>query len=171
MFNNIILVGMPGSGKSIIGELLASHLNLRFLDTDKIIEKDTHLSIQDIFKKYGETFFREKEREWILKNYNIKKSVIATGGGMAAYFNNIEILNKIGITVFIDVDLKVIKKRLENDSSRPLIKGNENRNNIINDIYNSRKSYYSKCQVHISVMEESPECIAELIKEKIKNYS
>lgn len=171
MFNNIILVGMPGSGKSSIGEILSEKLNLKFIDTDKVIEKDTQLSIQDIFKKYGETFFREKEREWILKNYNIKKTVIATGGGMAAYFNNIEILKKIGITVFIDVDLKVIKKRLENDTNRPLIKGNGNKNNVISDLYNSRKSYYSKCHIHIDLMEESPECIAEVIKEKIKNYS
>lgn len=171
MLNNIILVGMPGSGKSSIGEILSQKLNLKFIDTDKAIEKDTQLSIQDIFKKYGETFFREKEREWILKNYNIKKTVIATGGGMAAYFNNIEILKKIGITVFIDVDLKVIKQRVENDTHRPLIKGNGNKNNIISDLYNSRKSYYSKCHIHISLMEESPEAIAELIKEKIKNYS
>ena len=78
---NIVLLGMMGSGKSTIGRLLSKSLNLKFVDVDKIIEKDTGLRIYDIFEKKGEDFFREIEEKITLKLLKNKEQIISLGGG------------------------------------------------------------------------------------------
>ena len=78
---NIVLLGMMGSGKSTIGRLLSKSLNLKFVDVDKIIEKDTGLRIYDIFEKKGENFFREIEEKITLKLLKNKEQIISLGGG------------------------------------------------------------------------------------------
>ena len=78
---NIVLLGMMGSGKSTIGRLLSKSLNLKFIDVDKIIEKDTGLRIYDIFEKKGEDFFREIEEKITLKLLKNKEQIISLGGG------------------------------------------------------------------------------------------
>ena len=78
---NIVLLGMMGSGKSTIGRLLSKSLNLKFIDVDKIIEKDTGLRIYDIFEKKGENFFREIEEKITLKLLKNKEQIISLGGG------------------------------------------------------------------------------------------
>ena len=78
---NIVLLGMMGSGKSTIGRLLSKSLNLKFIDVDKIIEKDTGLRIYDIFEKKGEDFFREIEEKITLKLLQNKEQIISLGGG------------------------------------------------------------------------------------------
>ena len=82
MKKKIILIGMMGSGKTTIGKKLAKILNLDFIDTDKIIEKDCKIKINKIFEKFGESFFRKKEEKVVLKLLSKKKSsVMALGGG------------------------------------------------------------------------------------------
>ena len=78
---NIVLLGMMGSGKSTIGRLLSKSLNLKFVDVDKIIEKDTGLRIYDIFEKKGENFFREIEEKITLRLLKNKEQIISLGGG------------------------------------------------------------------------------------------
>ncbi|WP_040211886.1 shikimate kinase [Clostridium polynesiense] len=168
---NIILIGMPGSGKSSVGKILAQEFNMKFLDTDERIEVESGLTINQIFRTYGETFFREKEREWILKNYNMKNAVISTGGGMPIYLNNMDILDKIGITVFINTDLKVLNKRLYNDLERPLIRKAEDKHKTIENLYSIRKECYLKSAINLSVKEERIEEIVNIIKERVKKYS
>jgi len=117
---NIVLLGMMGSGKSTIGRLLSKSLNLKFVDVDKIIEKDTGLKIYDIFEKKGEHFFRETEEKITLKLLKNKRQIISLGGG--GFLNkNIrkEILNN-NLSFWLDWKSSTILKRIYKSKKRPI---------------------------------------------------
>ncbi len=117
---NIVLIGMMGSGKSTIGRLLSKSLNLKFVDVDKIIEKDTGLKIYDIFEKKGEHFFRETEEKITLKLLKNKRQIISLGGG--GFLNkNIrkEILNN-NLSFWLDWKNSTIIKRIHKSNKRPI---------------------------------------------------
>ena len=113
---NIVLVGMPGSGKTTIGKLIAEKTGMKFIDSDEEIVKRAGKSISEIFGKVGESGFREIESEVILSLSSNQHSVIATGGGAILNKKNIELLKENGKIYFIDRDLKDI----EATSDRPL---------------------------------------------------
>jgi shikimate kinase len=120
--NNIALIGMMGSGKSVIGEALAQKLGMFFLDTDKLIEFDRAMTIEEIFNLHGEDFFRHEEREIIHHIKSYENVVIATGGGVVLSEANIINLKKNCLIIFLSVDESIIFKRLKGDNTRPLFK-------------------------------------------------
>jgi shikimate kinase len=99
--SNIVLIGFMGSGKSSVASKISSISDYEFIDTDSLIEKKSKLTISEIFKIFGEKYFRELERETIkeLLSYG-KKLVIATGGGLPCYFKNIKDLKMLGKIFF-----------------------------------------------------------------------
>ena len=99
---NIVLIGMPGCGKTTIGKAVANETQKEFIDTDDEIVKKTGMSIPEIFKKYGEKKFREIESEVIKEVAALQSAVIATGGGAVLNPENVLLLKENGITVFID---------------------------------------------------------------------
>lgn len=115
----IFLIGMPGSGKSTIARKLATKLDYQAIDLDAMIEKDAKMFIEDIFDKYGEKKFRELETEALTKLPK-ERIVVACGGGIVTVKSNKELME--GIKFYLDTDLDVIKKRLETDYQRPLLK-------------------------------------------------
>ena len=118
---NIVLLGMMGSGKSTIGRLLSKSLNLKFVDVDKIIEKDTGLKIYDIFEKKGEDFFRETEEKITLKLLKNKRQIISLGGG--GFLNkNIrkEIINN-NLSFWLNWESSTIIKRIYKSKKRPIV--------------------------------------------------
>lgn len=120
MEKNIVLIGMPGCGKSTIGKVLSERLNKSFCDVDKYIEETTKQSILDIFKS-GEPHFRaieEKAIEVISCNIN---QVISAGGGVVVTENNIINLKKNGVIIFINRPLENIISDIDMES-RPLLK-------------------------------------------------
>ena len=78
---NLVLLGMMGSGKSIIGKLISKKLKLKFIDIDNVIEKEAHMNITEIFSKKGENFFRNLEEKITIKSLESSNSVISLGGG------------------------------------------------------------------------------------------
>lgn len=132
---NLILTGFMGSGKTTICKELSKKINYKFIDTDALIERKMKMSIKKIFLYYGEYFFRRLERH-ILININQKSDfIISTGGGMPCFKNNIEIMKKKGIVVY----LKIPKSRLSkiDKSNRPLLKKSK-------ILLNKRKYCYAK---------------------------
>jgi len=123
--NKYFLVGMPASGKSSIGKLLASQLGFDFIDLDKVIVQREHGSIAEIFSKKGEEYFREAERKYLLELVNKEGGfVLATGGGAPCFFNNMADMNKSGITIFLNVALEDLFDKLSKKGThkRPLLK-------------------------------------------------
>lgn len=119
---NVFLIGFMGAGKSSIGKLLAEKLNMNFYDTDLLIEEKEKILISDIFKKYGESYFREVEKKVISQvcsSYN--NSVIATGGGCILADENVFKMKKNGKLIFLDASFENIMSRVANDESRPLL--------------------------------------------------
>ncbi|OQX98736.1 MAG: hypothetical protein B6I24_04505 [Bacteroidetes bacterium 4572_128] len=120
----IFLTGFMGCGKTYLGKIIAKKLNYKFIDLDELIEKEQNLSINEIFEKKGEMFFRKLENFFLQKTIkNFKNIVLATGGGTFCFFDNISIINKNGISFYIKTDVKTLIKRLQEEKNkRPLIK-------------------------------------------------
>ncbi|NLY46875.1 MAG: shikimate kinase [Tissierella sp.] len=117
---NIVLIGMPGCGKTTIGKLLSDQLNIKYCGIDEYIEKSTGKTIPEIFKN-GEERFRRIEREAVKEISKEENTVIATGGGVIKYIENIDNLRKSGIIVYINRPLENIIEDIDIDN-RPLIK-------------------------------------------------
>lgn len=141
---NIVLIGMPGCGKTTIGRLLANKLNMDFVDIDEYIVKLEGRSIVDIFKQ-GEDHFRSLETKAISEIVKAKGIVIGTGGGVVKNKLNMELLKSNGIIVFINRPVEEIYKDID-ISIRPLLK--ENINNLW-DIYKERYELYKSFSDYI----------------------
>ena len=107
-----------GSGKSTIGRLLARQMKLDFIDFDKYIEDETKKTISEIFEAYGESKFREMEHEFLKKLLEKDNVVIYLGGGTPCFHNNIDIINKSGTSVFLDVDVDTLVERLSKEKKK-----------------------------------------------------
>ncbi len=120
----IVLVGYMGSGKSVVGQLLADTLELPFLDLDEYIESELQESISQVFSKKGEIYFRKKEHEYLQKVLlDNDHLVLATGGGTPCYFGNMEFLLKQTPYVFyLQVSVHELSRRLSKEKQhRPII--------------------------------------------------
>ncbi len=157
---NIYLVGFMGSGKSTVGRILAEKLNLNFVDVDQLIEEEKKMKISDIFKKKGEKYFRELERKRIKDLSKKENLVISTGGGLGANRENIELMKKTGLVVWLDVSLDEIIKRCKGDKNRPLL---NQPYESLKRLYDSRKPVYKMAHIHIKTDNKNPEEIAEEI--------
>ncbi len=149
MKKSLVLTGMMGVGKSTIGRLLARKLKAKFVDIDKIIERNEEKSIKKIFEDSGEKYFRRLEEKITFKILKKKKMVIALGGG--AFMNN-GIREKIlgsCISVWLKVDLNILIKRYRKNNRRPLL----NRRKLdldVKKIYQSRKKIYGLANFKIN---------------------
>ncbi len=165
---NIILTGFMATGKSRIGKCLAKKLGFSFIDTDELIERKENKTINTIFAKYGEEYFRNLETEIAKQVSAFDNTIISTGGGMVLRKENLLYLRNNGIVVNLSADFSVIEKRLSHASStRPLLK-NASINEVLNK-YNARKPFYDDCDYKITVTNENtPEEHAQMIIDKLK---
>ena len=144
---NLVFLGMMGSGKTTLGKIISKKLDKQFIDVDQLIEIHEGMTISDIFKIKGESYFRKLEEETSLQNLKKVNSVISLGGG--AFLNKKiqrEVL-KNHISVWLKWDNKSLIKRIKNSQKRPIaIKLNDiDLNKLIND----RSKIYSKAKYHI----------------------
>tara|TARA_B100000780_G_scaffold241657_1_gene184181 strand:+ start:38 stop:559 length:522 start_codon:yes stop_codon:yes gene_type:complete len=147
--NNLALTGMMGVGKSTVGKALSKRLLMDFSDIDKIIEKKLEMTIQKIFEKRGETFFRELEEKTTLKELKKKNIIISLGGGS---FINPIIRKNILLNCecfWLDLDLALLEKRLHKSKKRPLLDGKNLRKNL-ETIYNKRSKTYAAADYKIN---------------------
>ncbi|HXF55928.1 MAG TPA: shikimate kinase [Hyphomicrobiaceae bacterium] len=118
---SLVLVGMPGCGKSAIGRRLASRLDLPFVDADEEIEKAAGKSISEIFADHGEPHFRDGERKVIGRLLLAGPQVLATGGGALMSAETRENIKRSGVSIWLKADLALLMRRVSRRNHRPLL--------------------------------------------------
>src|SRR5581483_6307967 len=118
---SLVLVGMPGSGKSAIGRRLAARLDLPFVDADEEIENAAGKPITDIFREHGEPYFRDGERKVIARLLREGPQVLATGGGAFMVPETQENIRRAGISIWLKAELPVLIRRVLKRNNRPLL--------------------------------------------------
>ncbi len=155
---NIVLIGMPSSGKSTIGKEIASKLGMDFVDSDELIVQNAKMPIPEIFAKYGESEFRKMETDAIRELSKKQHTVVATGGGAVLNFENIRLLSQNGRIYFIDRPLESL---LVTDD-RPLSSSRE----ALEKRYNERYEIYkSSCHYHLKASDSIEENAQKIIEE------
>lgn len=158
---NLVLIGMPGSGKTKISEALSALLDVPAVDTDDLVEQAAGRSIPDIFAGSGEAAFRDMETAAAKKAAGMDGVIIATGGGIVLRAENMEALSATGVVFFRDREVAAILG--EDHSGRPLIGSHSER---IWTLYRQRLPLYQRYADHIvshtDTVEEAAAIIAEL---------
>lgn len=157
---NIILIGMPGSGKSTVGVILAKFLRKRFLDTDLLIQYISRRSLQDIIDADGHMALREIE-ENVLSSVRCQNHVIATGGSAAYSDKAMRHLKQNGITIFLNADLPTLKARIHNYETRGLAKRPDQ---SFADLFNERLALY---RLYADIVIESSAFTQDQVCDKI----
>lgn len=160
---NIVLIGMPGCGKTTIGKMVSEKLKMDFIDLDEFIEKITGNSVKEIFK-HGEEHFRNLESEAVSEVSKFKSTVISTGGGVVKKYINIEKLKENGLIIFIDRPIKDIISDVK-ISTRPLLKDGPQR---LYELFDERYDLYKK---YSDVIVKNNGEIENIVEEVIKVYN
>jgi shikimate kinase len=146
----IFLVGYMGCGKTTVGRQLAKLLNYAHLDLDVLFEAEYKITIADFFKKYDEIAFRKIEHQLLLSTFNLENHVISTGGGTPCFFNNMDLINQHGISVYIKMHPKSLFFRLLNSKrTRPLTSGLDEVSLLksIEEKLAKRETFYNQAQI------------------------
>ena len=142
MKDNIALIGFMGSGKTTVGKFLAKTMDMKFVDIDKVIESQEKKSINDIFQKKGQIYFRDLEREVISQESLKNDCVIATGGGSILDNENIKRLKETSFIVFLNATIECLYLRLKDNTTRPILNDAEDKRKLIEELLEKRKFLY-----------------------------
>jgi len=166
---NLVLLGMMAVGKTTLGKIVAKKQELKFIDIDTSIEKKNSMTIKEIFKKKGEKFFRMEEEKEVLKSLEKNNCVIALGGG--AFMNKTlrENILKNAISIWLNVDIKTLNKRVKWNQKRPLLKQESNQKKLT-ELYTERKDIYKLADHKIVCDKLSKENIAKKIIALYEKY-
>ena len=160
---------MMAVGKTTLGKIVAKKQGLKFIDIDATIEKKNSMTIKQIFKQKGEKFFRMEEEKEVLKSLEKNNCVIALGGG--AFMNKTlrENILKNAISVWLNVDIKILCKRIKWNRKRPLLK-EEDYQKRLTELYAERKNIYKLANHKIACDKLSKKNIAEKIIALYEKY-
>lgn len=160
----IYLVGMPGSGKSVVGNELAGRLGVPFFDLDDEIERREGRPIGRIFSEEGEPYFRALEAELLTRMATRDPAVVACGGGVVLEPANRVTLRATGVVVFLDVPLEVLKERVEPSADRPLIHSDGDLERLLAE----RDALYREFAAHVVDGSGEPGLVASAIEEELR---
>ena len=160
---HVFLVGFMGAGKSTIGPLIARLLGLPFHDLDDLIGARTNKIVAKIFAESGEAEFRRLETEELDACEELNPSVIALGGGAFIKEENRRIIDRIGISVWLDCPVEVCLARVGGDASRPLLGSDD----AMRRLFDLRRPVYQMARLMIDSGNGSPEEIASRVVDKL----
>ncbi len=169
MKNNIVLVGLMGSGKTSVGKVLALSLEMNFVDTDKLIEEREQKTIPEIFEKFGEEYFRDLETKTIEELTKRNNYVISTGGGAVTREVNLPLLKNNSYVIFLDTTLECIYLRVVGNPNRPLLANAPDLMERIISLAKIRKPLYEKIS-DFTVKIDSRKTISTIVDELKEAY-
>lgn len=155
MNKNIVLIGLSGSGKTTIGNILSNLSGYDFVDTDTIIVKLQNRSINNIFAINGEKFFRNIETQVTKEVSKYENQIISTGGGIVLKDENMNNLSGNGIIFYLKTSVDILIKRLEGDTTRPLLKTSDVRAKLVK-MLDIRGKLYERADAIIETDNLSP---------------
>jgi shikimate kinase len=159
---NISLTGFMAVGKSVVGRNLARRLGRRFVDLDKLIEKNEGMKVREIFRQKGESHFRQVEKEALAQVLLESGQVIATGGGVVMDEENLRLLREKSFLVWLTATPEILCRRAGNGGRRPLLAGGD-RARRIRQLMAQREKHYA--QAHVSV--DTTDLTVDQVSEKI----
>lgn len=167
---NIVLCGYMGSGKTTVGKLLSSELNVDFVDLDQVIVETEKMAVSDIFKEKGEIYFRKLENKTLKEVISSAENrIISLGGGTPCYGNNMDVLKNSGETkmVYLKMSVEALTDRLfEEKNTRPVIAHYTEKKDLQDFVRKhlfERGYYYLQSDLIVEVGNKSPEIIAKEI--------
>ncbi|MFN8281664.1 MAG: shikimate kinase [Chitinophagales bacterium] len=165
----IFLIGFMGCGKSYVARNLAPILETDYIDLDKYIEYHEELTVKEIFEQKGEDYFRMQEHRFIEQVEPTENLIISTGGGAPCFFNNMQLMNEKGLTIYLNRNKeKTIERLLRGQHKRPLI-ANLNKDELekfYDEKLASRKHFYEQAKLHTGDAE-----VEEIAARILKYYS
>ncbi len=164
---NIFLTGFMGSGKTSVGEVLANLFKVDFFDTDELITREQGMSVNEIFKRYGEDYFRSRETEAlrILGDRPPGTCVVSTGGGAVLREENVAEMRKNGLVIYLDVSAEEAYRRIKDKKDRPLLKA-DYPCKVIRELLQERRPFYLQADLAVS---SSGKTIEEIAREIFGN--
>lgn len=152
MKRSIVLIGMMGAGKSVVGAELGRRLGVRVLDTDAEIERAAATTIPEIFARDGEAFFRARETEVLARVLRGPPTVVSTGGGAWLRPENRALIAAAGVSVWLDCKLSTLWRRVRQKPTRPLLQTPDPRGTL-ERLLTERAPAYALADVTVSVQD------------------
>ncbi len=164
---SIVLVGLMGVGKTTVGRRLAKRLGLDFVDADEEIEQAAGLTVEEIFSRFGEDYFRDGERRVIARLMEGERQVIATGGGAFMNPETRALILENALSIWLDADLDTLVKRVARRNTRPLLKSGDPAK-ILADLAAVRNPVYATAHIHVMGNDSPHEITVEKIIEALQ---
>jgi shikimate kinase len=166
---SIVLVGLMGAGKSNIGRRLAARLHLPFVDADTEIETAAGETIEEIFQRYGEPYFRSGERRVIARLLDGPRHVLATGGGAFMDAQTRAHISRRGISIWLRAELDLLLARVARRDNRPLLKDGDRRA-ILAALMEKRHPIYAEADIIVNSIDGPPELTLAHVMAALKAY-
>jgi len=166
---NIVLCGFMGTGKSSVGKRLAARLNYRFLDMDELIEKETGLTIPQIFSSQGEPAFRALECRMVERVAELTGYVVATGGGAIVNPQNLQTLKRCGVVISLTADTKTVLARTGKGDTRPLLQGSD-RVERIRQLMKQREPFYAQADFIVDTSKLRIKQVVQAIVDRLQAF-
>ncbi|MER3473835.1 MAG: shikimate kinase [Armatimonadota bacterium] len=165
---NVALIGFMGTGKSLLGRMLAQRWGWQFVDTDALVEQKAGCTVAQIFARFGEEYFRQRETEVLRDLESQRHLVIATGGGVPTRPENVHSLRRHAVIVLLTAEPEVILQRVQPVATRPKLASASDPLAEIRRLLKEREVAYACADLHLDTSHLSPEeavqCIENLVK-------
>lgn len=164
---NIVLIGFMGTGKSTVSSYLKKKFGMEVVEMDQIISEKQGMNISDIFKTYGEEYFRDLETDLLIEMQSRKNVVISCGGGVPMRERNVVEMKKNGKVVLLTAKPETILERVKNDHRRPLLEGNKNVEFIAELMEKRREKYEAAADIMIETDGKTKQEICKELMQRI----
>ncbi len=166
----VVLVGMMGAGKTAVGRCIAQMLDVPFVDSDAAIEEAANMTVAEIFERFGEPFFRDKESQIINRLLDDAPCILSTGGGAFMRAENREAMARKGVSVWLDASVDLLWSRVRHKDTRPLLRAADPYGTLAR-LYDRRVPVYALAQLRVTGRPEyAIEDTANLVIQALKDH-